>query len=118
MRIVVDVVPHSAQRYPTVGDWVFQGEDLCITVSALGDPNMEFLVALHEMIEAMVCDKAGIAEIDVQRFDTNHPELDDPGGDRRAPYHRQHVFAENIERMVAQELGVNWNDYTRRVDSL
>ena len=118
MRIVVRTIPHAHQAYPTVGDWVFNGDELIVFVSELGDTNMEFLVALHEMIEAMVCDKAGIAEIDVSSFDKGHPELDDPGGDRRAPYHRQHVFAENIERMVAQELGVDWNAYTAKVDNL
>ncbi len=118
MRISVETIPHAAQRYETCGDWIFNGDELIVFVSTLGDSNMEFLVALHEIIEAMVCDKAGIAEHDVSRFDIDHPELDDPGGDRRAPYHRQHVFAENIERMVAQELGVDWNAYTRRVESL
>jgi hypothetical protein len=118
MKITIETIPHDQQRYETIGDWLFDGDDLHIKVSALGDARMEALVGIHELIEALVCDKAGIAEADVSAFDIAHPELDDPGGDRRAPYHTQHVFAECIERLIAQELGVNWGDYDTRVQAL
>jgi hypothetical protein len=40
-----------------------------------------------------------------------------PGDDPRAPYHKQHVFAENIERLLAAELGVDWSAYDKEVSS-
>jgi hypothetical protein len=41
----------------------------------------------------------------------------EPGDDPRAPYHKQHVFAENIERLLAAELGVDWSAYDKEVSS-
>jgi hypothetical protein len=115
MNVQVEVVSLADQRYPTMGDWVFEntpsGERLVILVSDTGDARMNWLIALHEQIEAMLCVEASIDEPDVAAFDMGHPELDDPGNDPRAPYHREHVFAESIERLVAQMLGVEWADY-------
>ncbi len=111
MKILVTTVPHAQQRYDTLGDWVFGSNTLAVTVSETGDPRMNVLIALHEIVEAMLCLERGIAEPDVAAFDQANPQLDDPGSDPRAPYHREHVFAENIERLVAAELGVSWAAY-------
>ena len=40
------------------------------------------------------------------------------GADPNAPYHSEHVFAEIVERMLALELGVNWERYTAAVREL
>ena len=34
-----------------------------------------------------------------------------------AEKHREHVFATKVERLLAQELGVNWSAYDREVSS-
>jgi hypothetical protein len=44
-------------------------------------------------------------------------DTSEPGDDAKAPYHREHVFATKIERLLAVELGVNWRDYDREVSS-
>jgi hypothetical protein len=113
VKTVVAVIPHADQRYPTIGDWVFGGDALTIAVSDTGDPKMNFLIGLHEQIEAMLCLERGIPEPEVMAFDRAHPELDEPGADPRAPYHAEHVFAEQIERLVAARLGVDWTEYER-----
>jgi hypothetical protein len=118
MRVRVVVIPHGDQRYPTLGDWVFGDGELVVTVSDTGDEEMNFLIALHEQVEAMLCLKRGIAEEVVSGFDMANPSLNDPGLDPRAPYHREHLFAEHIERRVAGELGVNWKDYEKRCEAL
>lgn len=41
----------------------------------------------------------------------------EPGDDPRAPYHKQHVLAEKIERLLAAELGVDRSVYDREVSS-
>lgn len=117
MKIVIETVAHKDQRYPTLGDW-YRDKDgvLQIKVSAFSDPFHSFLVALHELIEVTLCDQRGITEEEVTAFDKAHLSDDDlwvndPGLCPDAPYHREHVFAECIERLVAQELGVNWQDY-------
>lgn len=111
LKTLITTIPHAQQRYATLGDWVFDGDRLTITVSETGDPRMNLLIAVHELIEAHLCLERGIAEPDVMAFDVAHPELDDPGSDPRAPYYREHMFAENIERMLALELGVDWTAY-------
>ena len=35
----------------------------------------------------------------------------------RAPYYKQHVFAEKIERLLATELGVDWSAYGKEVSA-
>ena len=36
----------------------------------------------------------------------------------RAPYRKEHQFAENIEKLVARELEVDWPQYNRAVERL
>ncbi len=118
MKIVIDTVDHANQRYPTAGDWIIGGDSVHIVVSRLDDPDMEFLVAVHELVEAWLCDKRGIPEPDVMAFDVDHGGEADPGGLSEAPYHKEHMFAETIERLLANELGVDWNVYTAKVEAL
>ena len=42
----------------------------------------------------------------------------EPGEDRHAPYRRQHAFADGIERLFANAIGVVWDEYSERVTSL
>lgn len=125
MKIVIETIEHSRQRYATTGDyWQDPDGTLQVRVSNIGpdDGRMQFLVALHELIEMVICAHRGIAEPDIIAFDMavpdDSPYADDPGHDPRAPYHEEHVFAECIERLVAQQLDVNWQTYERRCDAL
>lgn len=126
MDITIKTVPHSTQRYDTVGDWYFTDDNshLMVIVSSMGNPLFEFLVGLHEQVEALECLKAGIAEEAVSAFDiefeSNRAEgnYDEPGDDPKAPYHEQHVFATNIEKQVAEKLGVVWEEYDAAVNAL
>jgi hypothetical protein len=128
MRILIDTIPHRDQRYPTAGDWQFtkgdfgRGEDmLVIRVSDLGHFNMNFLLAIHELVEAVLCKHRDVSEAEVDRFDQD-PEREregiEPGDNMAAPYFAEHQFASGIERLLAAELGVNWVEYERRVDAL
>lgn len=79
---------------------------------------MAFLVAVHEMVEAWICERRGIKEPDIKAFDEANPDSDDPGTMPEAPYHKEHIFAECLERLVARELGVNWEEYDRTIEGL
>lgn len=118
MKICITTIPHSAQAYPTVGNWWFDERGLHIFVSETGDERMNFLIGLHEAVEAMLCEARGIPEPLVAQFDKDHPELDDPGNDPRAPYKREHRFAEALERIMADALEVDWDEYGARVEAL
>ena len=88
------------------------------------DERYEHLVAVHELIEKILCTHHGIPDAAIDAFDLaferDRPEgnTDEPGHDPRAPYHREHQFAEVIERLVAKELGVNWDLYDKVVVGL
>lgn len=124
MKITIQTIPHASQRYETVGDWIFdENGDLWITVSDLGDWRKSLLVGFHELIESSLCQHRHIDEPLVSAFDiamlANPNEYaDDPGHDPEAPYHSEHVFAECMERLFAQQLGVNWKEYGEAIDAL
>lgn len=119
MKITIETIPHADQRYPTVGDWTFDATgDLTIRVSDMGDWRKEACVAVHELIEVLICKQVGVTQADVDRFDMGHPELDEPGNDSRAPYYEQHQVASGIEQILAKELELDWNEYNAATGAL
>jgi hypothetical protein len=123
-RIVIEFIDHKSQRYNTVGDY-FQsallGETI-IRVSNLGDERYEALVAIHELIEMVLCRHAGITDEQIDKFDMNWKDFEDrfgePGNDPKAPYFEQHQTAIRIERELAEQLEVDWDIYEDKIDSL
>lgn len=122
MDIEIKTIPQSQQRYETIGDYWFDADrTLQIRVSDVGDWRYEALVAVHELVEVLLCKDRGISEPEIMAFDKAFeagkklavaPDVDaEPGDDPSAPYRREHRFAENVERLLAAELGVNWTDY-------
>ena len=125
MKIQLRTIPHTEQRYETVGDWEnLPDGSLRISVSDMGNDDYAFLVAIHEAVEVWLCNKRGITDEAVSAFDIeyekNRPEGDEsePGDHPDAPYRKEHFFATNIERMIALELGVDWEKYDKAVMSL
>jgi hypothetical protein len=125
VRIEIRSIPHSQQRYETVGDWLVDEKtgDITIFVSDTGNDDYNTLVALHELIEVKLCLKRGITQKVVDDFDMdfekNRPEGDEsePGDSPDAPYKREHFVAENIERQLAAELDVDWALYEKCIQS-
>lgn len=126
MNIILSTLPHTSQRYDTCGDWITDGRGHLrhVCVSEMGNEDYHFLVGIHELIEAYLCLKRGITQEAVDAFDIHFEErrvegnTDEPGHDPAAPYHREHVFAEMIERLLADELGVDWDHYDQTVTAL
>lgn len=124
MNITIKIIPHAEQRYPTVGDWFFNGQDLEIHVSKLSDWRHEMLIAVHELYEALLCEHDGVTQQAVDDFDRKFealrpaPDDTEPGDDPSAPYRRQHFRATNIERQLADALDVNWREYETELNAL
>jgi len=134
MNINVKTIPHNDHRYPTLGDYWFTGDDkqknggdLEVRVSDTGDWRMDFLIAVHEMVEVVLLKNKGVAEPDIMAFDQMfekereqglHTQDDEPGDDPRAPYLSEHRFAENIERQIALALGITWDQYADAIAEL
>lgn len=120
--IVVKSIPHDQQEYDTLGNWRLRdaiseqwgqyfGPYMLIEVDEMGDWRKEFIVAIHEMVEAALCQHRGISQADVDAFDKSHLESPQPGDEPDAPYRREHEFATDIERLIGRELGVDLQSY-------
>jgi len=119
MKIIIESIPHGDHRYSTLGDyWRDDAGVLQIRVSEMSDPRDMVLCALHELVEVLICEHRSISEPDIMAFDVAHPDAEEPGELKDAPYHKEHVFAETIERLTALQLDRDWNDYTYAVASL
>src|SRR5882672_405040 len=124
MKIDIQSIPHNQQRYETVGDWRLEGDALKIRVSELPDWRYDVLVGIHELIEAVLCDQACVSQTAVDEFDMDYEknrqpgDESEPGDDPRSPYRKQHFVATTIERQLAHELGVDWDEYERAIQAL
>ena len=131
MRIEFRIVPHTKQRYDTVGDYYPQRGALWIKVSDLKDRRYIILVFLHELIEYLLCRLARVKARDIDLFDRTYEQTrgqgvapcgcqhhDEPGDDEHAPYHRQHLCASGCEVLIAKTLEVDWAKYERAVETV
>ncbi len=119
MNITIKTIAQKDHRYSTAGDWLIKDNgNIDIKVSKMTKADYEFMIAVHELIEAYLCVKRGITEQEVTAFDVSDYglSLDDPGKDRLAPYRKEHMFALKVEKLLARELKVNWNNYEKALD--
>jgi hypothetical protein len=102
-------------RYGSAGDWT---DHETIIVAEMGNEDAEFLVGIHEAVEAYLCrDKAVTAE-DVDKFDMNWTGEGEPGDSFDAPYYQQHQTATIVERILCDALGIRWADYESFINSI
>ena len=123
--INIGIIPHHEHRYETVGDyWYPQSFRMEVRISDMQNEDYEFLVLIHELIEAHLCRKRGIEEPDIKAFDEAYEakrekgDVSEPGDSIEAPYFREHAFSTFIEAQLAEELGINWEEYSNVVNSL
>lgn len=118
MRYYILPIKHQDQDYDTVGNYQKIGDTTIITVSDTGDRKYNFLLMIHEMVEAFLTEEHGINWKDITEFDVSNPELDEPGGSPNAPYQLEHLSATGIESAVAKELKVDWDKYEDRLKEI
>ncbi len=128
MKILIEPIMHSEQRYNTCGDYYFDegpidigasdGPTLRIRVSELKDRREVLLIAIHELIEWALCDSVGISNQVIDEFDLVYKGGKEPGDEFQAPYYYQHQVATGIERILAAEMGVDWLAYERHINEL
>lgn len=118
MNIAIQTVPHSRQRYDTAGDYFEIGRFWILQISKLPNWRMEAALIIHEMVEMFLTKHRGIPWEKIDQFDMEHPELDDPGADPEAPYHREHMTATDFEKQICLLLGLDWEEYQQALDSL
>jgi hypothetical protein len=111
-------ISQNEHRYSTLGDYWDDGDGIIhYRISELGNSYYERLILIHEMVEWMLCEKKGIKEPDIKKWDEDHPDSDDPGSEPGCIYGDEHKFAELIENMICYKLGISWDDYNKALDS-
>jgi hypothetical protein len=125
MKIEAKTIPYSEQRYPTCGDYWDDKDGKHFRVNDMGNEDYAFLVLIHEMVEERLTRRRGLTEQEIMAFDLmwekeredgKHAPDDEPGHDPRAPYRREHILSENIERLLAWEMGLDWETYGEAVN--
>lgn len=122
MKIVIDFIPHKQQRYPTAGDWFWKGTkddpwgELHIRVSQSPETSSDLLVALHELVEAILCWNDSVTQASVDEFDKTHLDSSEPGDEILAPYRDQHCFATAVERMVCAAMKMAWQEHEENLE--
>lgn len=114
-------INHNDQRYNTAGDYYKSKEGLEIRVSKLQGWREEGLVLVHELVEWLLVTNRGIPIKDIDNFDKNEVEEkyeDDPGLSPKAPYHKEHLLAVKIEKMIAKEMNMDYEVYDKYFDTL
>ncbi len=119
MNIRIETIPNKMQRYPTVGDWLFEEDGtLVIKVSDTGDWRYDSLIAVHELVEVILCKDRGISQEAVDKFDIDHLWDDEPGDHPDSPYQNEHNLATGIERILCASLGIKWDDYAETLEKI
>ncbi len=122
LNIEIKTIADKDQRYDTVGDYWKAGDKDEIRISELGNRQYEFFVAIHEMIEQFLCENKGITDEEITKFDIEYEknrktgDASEPGNDKCAPYHKEHMFAEKIEKLMAEQCGIDWDKYNNYIN--
>lgn len=122
-RIKIKCIDPANQRFSECGDWFYDAEDDVITifVSRMEDWKSEIAVAVHEVVESVMCLDRGIDQTDIDLFDKNFYQdhkSGEAGDDKNAPYFDEHVAATFIEREVCNQLGLTWDKHSSNCDDL
>lgn len=127
-KIILNLVTDDIKehRYASGDDWwdpiyVKKDDSLhFVTVTAdMGNRDYNFLVLLHALVEQYLCFSHGISDKEVTGFDTGlGANLKDPGSSKKAPYHKEHEVANEVERIVSRALNVVWPDYDKQYDKI
>jgi hypothetical protein len=115
--ITIKFIPHKEQRYDTAGDYWMIKDNLQIRISDMKDWRYSYLVLIHELVEIFLCRLAGVNYKDIDAFDLSYKGVD-PGLSKGAPYHKQHMFAMVVERMMSKVMKVKWREYNKVLDNL
>jgi hypothetical protein len=117
LEVWIKSIPAKNQRYATCGDWYESIAGTQVRVSDLGDWKKEACVAVHELVEQLVCRADGVTADDVDEYDRAHSETGDEPDIPGSPYRRAHWIAYLVEMQLAAALGLDWTQYGETLDT-
>ena len=107
-KIEIQIIPVGCMRPGwNYGDyWVVENGVLQVRISQF-ENHVDVLALLHhELDEAWMCKVRGIDYADIDKFDLEHRETEDPGLLKCAPYFNEHADGEEIRAIGRAEHGV------------
>ena len=108
------IIPRGLMR-PQYQDgfdyWVDEKGTLQIRVAEFENPDFALYWAIHEILEAWRCAKSGIPLEAIEKFDSLHPDHEDPGSLKEAPYHKQHMQSMTIQHILCEQDGYSYDEY-------
>lgn len=114
MKIVIET---GTPRNHQCGDWSrddYGTIRICTTDMPI---QSQVAVAIHELIEMLLCEESGVTDKQVTKFDSlfeqerlqgKHTEEAEAGDDPRSPYRFQHQSATFAERAACSALQKPW----------
>jgi hypothetical protein len=127
VRIVIETVNHSKQRYCTCGDyWIDKKGTIQIRISKM-DWKLQWLVIVHELVEIFLCLLRGIEFGDIDKYDIKFEsdrnngergETDEPGDGIDSPYRDEHCISVGFERVLCGIAMIPWRIYENVVNNL
>src|SRR5437773_477640 len=120
MKIDVQFVGLADMRYPTLGDYFYEGDTLKFKIVDTGNDFYNKCILVHEIIEEALTREKGIKEEDINKFDLwfeqevnayRQPEDAEPGDHKDSVYRREHILAEIVEALMLNNLGISFGDY-------
>jgi hypothetical protein len=122
-KITIEFIPHSEQRLPDSlgGDWYFDSDgNLVIRCSDMQDWRYNYLLARHEMDEAILCKHSGITTemVDKDDFNSYSNDPDSFSGYPDCCYQNQHNDALAAEWIMSRLLNVDWKEYGKAFEAL
>ena len=119
------VIPSTWFDYNSAGNYAVDLDgNIILFVAKMENELYEDLVKVHEIIEVILILKRGIKISDIDKFDMvdvfelDQKNSDDPGVSKLAPYHKEHMFATKIEKLLCKELELDWETYDQSFDKL
>jgi len=128
MRIVIETIPLSDMRYPTLGDYWY--DDLGILQIRIAETGNEFYnksIMIHELIEEALTKDKGLTEPEIMQFDLYYEkrreqglvdEDSEAGFDNNSPYLKEHTLAHSVEMQMFALAGKSWKDYETALNNL
>lgn len=128
-KITIEVIDHNDHKYETCGNY-FENPDGSWTIQ-VSKTNLkyEFYVAIHELIEKVLCHCKGITDEEITKFDEEFENMRDmypkivgdyePGNNDNAPYNHEHIMASRVEKwLVESSDDKGWNEYDKTINAL
>ncbi len=121
--INIKFIPQSEQRYQTIGDYWETDSSIEVRITKLSKPVFSMAALIHELWELFRAKEAQIPFALIDVFDMNYDYengkyKEDVGLDPEAPYHKQHMESDALERTCLVIAGEDFIEYDNEVGKL